>query len=237
MLVPPFWLWVNGQICRVAANRDIGAATCYSEVAANDCYEMFAYARRASPRVIVDIGANHGLFSKICSMLFPEADIYAYEPHPQAVNWLRQNAAGTRIRVMPFAVGETGGVVMLDTACDSTNSSVKDDGDLPVECVAASDVAPGCQIDFLKMDCEGYEWSILKNPVLLRRTKEFCLAYHCHGRSVEELKRLIEASGHVIVDCKGTGKGDEYGMIRSVLSPEGDGNPQGQGAAMGRGAQ
>ena len=83
-------------------------------------------------------------------------------------------------------------------------------------CVAASDLADGRQIDFLKMDCEGSEWSILRDPSLLERTIEFCLAYHLRRRSVEELKQLVEASGHRVVECVGTNKGEEYGLIRSV---------------------
>jgi len=217
VVTPPFWLWANGQLCRVASDSESGAFSCYSEVAVEDCDDIFRYARRAKPQVIVDIGANLGMFSKLCSMLFPEADIYAYEPNPSPVKWLQQNAAGTRIRILPVAVGETPGVVKLDTTCDSTNSQVKDDGDLPVQCVAGSDLAEGRPIDFLKMDCEGSEWSILRDPSLLRRTKEFCLAYHLHGRSVEELKRLVAASGHRVVECVGTNKGAEYGLIRSVL--------------------
>jgi FkbM family methyltransferase len=214
---PPYWLWANGQLCRVAAGTEAGAGSCYSEVAVEDCYGMFRYARRAKPYVIVDIGANFGIFSKLCSMLFPEADIYAYEPNPDPATWLRQNAVGTRIHIFPLAVGETSGVVKLDTTCDSTNSSVKEDGDLPVQCIAGSELADGRQIDFLKMDCEGSEWSILRDPSLLKRAKEFCLAYHLYGRPVEELKRLVEASGHQVVECVGTNKGGEYGLIRSVL--------------------
>jgi FkbM family methyltransferase len=219
---PPYWLWANGQLCRVASSNDAGAGSCYSEVAVEDCYEIFHYARRAKPRVIVDIGANLGMFSKLCSMLFPEADIYAYEPHPQAIIWLRQNASGTNIQVLPVAVGGSSGVVKLDTSVDSTNARLTEDGDLPVECVAASEVAAGRQIDFLKMDCEGSEWAILKDSSLLRRTKEFCLAYHLHGRSVEELQRLIEPSGHRIVTCEGSDKGKGYGLLRSVLDSQRD---------------
>jgi len=215
---PPYWLWANGQLCRIAAGSEAGAGSCYSEVAVEDCYRMFSYARRASPQVIVDIGANFGMFSKLCSILFPEADIYAYEPNPSPVTWLRHNAVGTRIRILPVAVGETSGVVKLDTTCDSTNSQVKDDGDFLVQCIVGSELADGRQIDFLKMDCEGSEWSILRDPSLLRRSKEFCLAYHLNGGPVLELTRLIEASGHQVVECVGTNKGERYGLIRSVLN-------------------
>jgi FkbM family methyltransferase len=214
---PPYWLWANGQLCRVACGKEAGTGSCYSEVAVEDCYGMFSYARRARPQLIVDLGANFGMFSKLCSMLFPEADIYAYEPNPSPVTWLQRNSAGTRIRVMPFAVWDTSGVVKLDTKCDSTNSRVKDDGDLRVNSVAASEVAEARTIDFLKMDCEGAEWTILGDPSLLARTKELRLAYHLEGRSVEELRELVERSGHRIVRQYDTKENGKYGMIHSVL--------------------
>jgi FkbM family methyltransferase len=216
VLTPPYWLWANGQLCRVAASTDPGAGSCYSEVAVEDCYGIFSYARRANPQVIVDVGANFGMFSKLCSILFPQADIYAYEPHPGALTWLRENAVGTRIQVVPVAVGETGGMVRLDTTCDSTNSQVREDGDLLVRCVAVAEVAEGRPIDFLKMDCEGSEWVILRDASLLERTREFSLAYHLGKHSVEELKTLIASSSHRIVKQEVSDKGSKYGLIYSV---------------------
>lgn len=214
---PPFWLWMKGRLYSVAAANEPGAVSCYTEVAVEDCYEIYDYARRNKPKVIVDIGANLGMFSKVCSILFPHTNIYAYEPHPAALVWLRQNAVGTMIRVMPWAVSEQAGVVKLDTACDSTNASIQDHGDLSVDCVGCSDVAEGKQIDFLKMDCEGHEWSILKNRDLLSRTKEFCVAYHLHGRPLAELRWMVESAGHRIVRTVHTKGNGQYGMLRSVL--------------------
>jgi methyltransferase, FkbM family len=217
MLQPPFWLSANGQTCRIAAGQNPGASSCYAEVVIEDCYKIFGYAKRANPQVIVDIGANLGVFSKLCSLLFPQADIYAYEPNPSALEWLAQNAEGTRIQVIASAVGQTSGTVNLDTSCDSTIGRITENGNLPVQCIAAAEVGAGRQIDLLKMDCEGSEWSILQDLTLLARTTACCLEYHLDDHhSLEELRELIEKAGHRVISVNNTKENGKFGVIRSV---------------------
>lgn len=217
MLQPPFWLSANGQTCRIAAGQNPGASSCYAEVVIEDCYKIFGYAKRANPKVIVDIGANLGVFSKLCSLLFPQADIYAYEPNPSALEWLAQNAEGTHIQIIPCAVGESAGIVKLDTSYDSTIGRIKADGNLSVQCIAASDVAAGSPIDFLKIDCEGSEWSILQDVTLLGRTKVLCMEYHLFdNHTLDELHGLIEKAGHQVISVGNTKEGGKFGIVRSV---------------------
>lgn len=217
MLAPPFWLYANGRVCRVAASAESGATSVYSEVAVEDCYRIFDYASYGHPRVIVDIGANIGMFSKLCSMLFPDADIYAYEPNPNALTWLQANAAGTRIRIVPVAIQERSGVARLDTSIDSTIGRIKDYGDVSVRCITGRDVADGRDIDLLKVDCEGSEFEILRDPSLLRRTQELRLEYHLfEGHSLAELNQLLESAGHRVVRCIGTQENGKFGVLYSV---------------------
>lgn len=217
MVTPPFWLRANGRTIRVVAGNELGAGSCYAEVVIEDCYDLFKYFRNAEPRVIVDIGANFGMFSKLCSLLFPDADIYAYEPNPSALKWLAQNAAGTHIRIIPSAVRDHSGIVKLDTSCDSTIGRITENGATPVNCIAASEVAEGREIDVLKMDCEGSEWSVLKDPTLLNRSRDFFMEYHLFdNHTVEELKELIAKADHRITSWIVNRESGKSGLLRST---------------------
>ena len=198
---PPYWISARSRTCRVYVDNDRGVSDDYKEIVAEDCYDIFKYAGRANPSVIADIGANVGMFAKLATVLFPEAEVYAYEPNPEALKWLRKNAESTRIRVFPYAVSEKSGGVMMNTRFESTcGGMVVPDGNLRVEAIAASQVADGRPIDLLKMDCEGSEWTILKDTSLLGRTKDLVLEYHAwEGHTVEELHSLVEKGGHRIL--------------------------------------
>lgn len=200
MVKPPYWVTVKGKTCKIFASDTLGSATCYREVIIDDCYELLNYNKTYNPLIIADIGANVGMFSKLCSLLFTSAKIYAYEPNQTALNWLKQNAEETQIRVFSFGVSEKSETLRLETECDSTIGRISENGNLLIQCIAASEVAEGHPIDLLKMDCEGSEWSILRDISLLQRTEYFCVEYHLDDdHTLEDLQALIEKSGHQIL--------------------------------------
>ncbi|EDX75165.1 methyltransferase, FkbM family protein [Coleofasciculus chthonoplastes PCC 7420] len=218
MVHPPYWLSIGSKTTRVLADDTSGSATCYREVIVEDCYGMLDYVKHYSPSVIVDLGANIGIFSKLCSLLFPDADVYAYEPNPTAFSWLKQNAEATRIKAFNCAVGNKASMVMLETDCDSTIGRISSKGNLSVKCISATEVAECRKIDFMKMDCEGSEWLILQDNNLLKRTQSFCLEYHLYeNHNLPELRRLIEQADHRIL-CISPNKAYEgrFGLLWSA---------------------
>lgn len=218
MLHPPFKIRVNGLSDLIFSGEERGAASCYSEIVVEDCYRLFRIYKSQKPKVIVDIGANIGVFSKLCSLLFPGADIYAYEPNPAAFEWLCRNAAGTRIHCFNCAVREEGGAAKIDTFIDSTLTRITPNGNTEVQCTGADQVAERLSIDLMKIDCEGSEWSILRETSLLQRTRDFCLEYHLDdAHTLPMLKAMIEEGGHEILEVQATREEGKYGLLRSRL--------------------
>ena len=126
------------------------------------------------PKVIFDVGANIGASAVYFASRYPDARIYCFEPLPQNIELLRKNVAqfGSRVTVIPMGLGEQegsfdyhpsddpanfGGGTFHDVDCDDS-TCIK----LPV-----TTMTKYCrenkinQIDVMKIDTEGAEWSVL----------------------------------------------------------------------------
>ena len=196
----PFPIAATGRRARIWADGGSGAATCYREVVVEDCYKVFSLPRGFRPTTIVDIGANIGVFSVLCSVLFPSSQVHAYEPNPAAFSWLEKNTVGLRVSAHRCAVAETNGRLLFDSSRDSTLGQLTPAGELSVEVIGADCVAEGKAIDLLKIDCEGGEWAIFKSPCLLERTTRLCMEYHLDtSHTLDDLLRHIDEGGHDIL--------------------------------------
>lgn len=110
-------------------------------------------------RAAVDVGAHCGLWSMHLARRFQW--LHAFEPvalHREC--FIRNVPQGPAVMLYPYALGEKDGLVSMHTSDSSSGDSwVKGDGDIPLKRIDDFDLI---DIDFIKLDCEGYELFALR---------------------------------------------------------------------------
>src|SRR5882672_2747054 len=77
------------------------------------------------PKAVIDVGANVGQFAVACAKIFPGIVVHSFEPLPECVEKLRQNAAKLAgVRVYPTALGGQGGKVVFHVNSHTHSSSI-----------------------------------------------------------------------------------------------------------------
>jgi FkbM family methyltransferase len=153
----------------VIAVREFMTLYVYKEIFIDRCYDVTV--DRHDP-MILDIGANTGLFALRMKQLFPSGKIFCYEPFPSNLDQLKSTILVNRLdEVVPIqkAVGARAGLARLyihkrnlgghslyATEASSNNFIV-------VEVLEIGSVLDGISrdVDLLKADCEGAEFEIL----------------------------------------------------------------------------
>lgn len=124
--------------------------------------------------VVIDVGANVGVFSSFAALQARDVSVYAYEPFPDNARLLRSNVAAlrhSRVKVHEEAVAGSTERRFLQT--HSTNWIVHTlaaagscEGGLSINCVSLDDLLERNGIErchLLKLDCEGTEYEILRS--------------------------------------------------------------------------
>lgn len=176
-----------------------------------DEYRTAAAAGGGRLGVVVDVGAHIGSLSL---RLQPRAErLLAFEAAPATFRVLERNLGGRRgVELFPRAVAERPGTLRFYLSPDrgAKNSLfpalVRDATEaVDVEAVALPDVlaARGVEkIDFLKLDCEGAEYGIVRSLAAwgLERIRRLAMEYHplpgvppADGGAVESAAASIEA--------------------------------------------
>lgn len=153
--------------------------------------------------VVLDIGANIGYYAVIEGRrIGPDGFIYAFEPDPRNVAFLRRNlqlnGLADRSEVSPDAISDSNGSVTFQIAEMSNLNSIGrtriDENqagearglarrsymnEIAVRTVALSDFLTSCErpVDLIRMDVEGHEVEILGSLAqLLERQPDFARA-------------------------------------------------------------
>lgn len=128
----------------------------------------------------IDIGANIGLWSKDLSKYFD--NLVCFEPNPFCQNFLKRNVNLNKSKIYPFALGEKAETKKLfihpsnsgaSSLVNRTKLEAKSDkeylyGEFPKETQTINTVIKRLdtfkfnKIDFIKIDVQGFELSVLK---------------------------------------------------------------------------
>lgn len=151
--------------------------------------------------VVIDIGANGGLFSLFAAACFGRPKVFAYEPIPFNYEQLKRNASLNNsfdIKTFQMAVAKQGGPMEMiyegpqsftTTAHISRDGMPKSDKNNLIEviCTTLESILKENHIehcDFLKLDCEGAESDILLNCSDECLSKISVMAIEIHGDAV-----------------------------------------------------
>lgn len=125
----------------------------------------------------IDIGAHKGEFTKLCSRVFPGANILAVEPQPELASRIKALDL-PNVKVISAAVGtdshSTSGAIARNMVGDS-KAHLKSPGELGpfdflVEVIRLEELIAQQQMNsicLLKIDAEGWNFDILKSSKAL----------------------------------------------------------------------
>jgi FkbM family methyltransferase len=163
--------------------------------------------------VVVDIGANVGIFSLLAKQRGAKR-IIAIEPAPKTFYNLEQNTMGFGIECLMFAASESTGKKILNFADDGVNSFLESHEDtisagyaekVEVNTLDFNGLAEKTgitNIDYLKLDCEGSELEFISTINKEQWNLISRIGLETHSDEIHQgCKEILENNGfHLIVD-------------------------------------
>lgn len=160
--------------------------------------ELYKFRTNSSKPFIIDCGANMGLSVLYFSQSYPQARILAFEPEGPVyeVLWknVQQFGAGKDIEIYKKAVWDSETALQFYTdhgMGGSVENTYK--GQAPTE-VPTARLANYLQqpVDFLKMDIEGAEYTVLKDcEPFLKNVQHLFVEYHSFINKEQKLEEIL----------------------------------------------
>ena len=136
----------------------------YTEIFEKNLYEYHRPVGKGD--IVVDIGASVGIFTESIINKNPK-HVYCVEPHPPHYEILKHNMRNySNVTCIPIGISSSSGEQIFDTAVHGQKS--------PMECITFKQFIQIFEIDhidFLKLDCEGGEYSILSEESIDKVSK------------------------------------------------------------------
>lgn len=160
----------NGLTLRTSSLLDL---LILKETLCDDVYRLAALDEETA--LVVDVGAGFGDVAILAARRCPQARVLAFEPHPAAFALLQANLRSngiTNVEAHRVAIGPAPAGRRLD------------------------EFVGGCQVDLLKLDCEGGELDAL-GTLALGSVRRVVAEYHLHLVPDEDrlLTELLAGNG------------------------------------------
>lgn len=151
------------------------------------------------PKLCMDIGAHIGNYTDLLIELFPDCQVYSFEPHPRSAFMLKKRFKNAKIEVFELAVSESDGdAVLYDKNENGTQlaslyrgavESVQ--GDFFSCCVKKISIDSFIkmkkinELDFMKIDVEGAEIDVIRGSAMaLSEKKISCIQFEFNEMNV-----------------------------------------------------
>jgi len=161
--------------------------------------------------VIIDIGAHIGLFTIYASQFSKNGEIYSFEPMKENFELLNKNIISNnlkKVKIFNLAVSNSNSSVTLFINNDESGHSMfsQSSQNLMVNSISLKRIFDENQIEFcnfLKLDCEGAEYEIIKNLPLsyFEKIDKMIIEYHMADSNPElliELKKILTSQNFKI---------------------------------------
>mgnify|MGYP000962171402 CR=1 FL=1 len=193
---------------RIKTNEGVDAATIAVIFIKKD------YGKINDNYIVIDIGANIGVFSVYAVAVSKDTKVYAYEPYAKSYELLLENIKINKFEnsIVPFKLGVGAHKVKRKLFLASSSPfhslySDKKEKYIEIECITLKDIFINNKINYcnlLKMDCEGSEFEILYNTPkeYLSKIKEIRLEYHNQEKdkyNIKDLTKFLVNNGFKVI--------------------------------------
>jgi FkbM family methyltransferase len=191
--------------------RHPGDSWAFEEVLGAATYALPLEVERelATEPLIVDLGANIGMFGAYILAEVPSATVIGYEPDPGNAILCRKTLAWAihagRYRLVEAAAGAAAGTASFAAALGGRSHLGEDSGGHTVAVRVEDVLGVLREADLVKIDIEGGEWPLLEDARLHGPgPKAIALEYHpwgcAHDDAGQAARGLLEEAGYQIVD-------------------------------------
>jgi FkbM family methyltransferase len=153
--------------------------------------------------VFWDIGANVGFYSLLASKLVVSGKVYAFEPAPRNLLYLRKHLTlnrVTNVEVLELAVSDRNGTESFHTEETGFMGHLSGEGKMTVPTASLDSLVEEGKVlppDYVKMDIEGAELSALRGAARTFQQFRPILFLATHSKDLErECRHLLESWGY-----------------------------------------